>query len=291
MAISTFILTLVGGFVTSRIIKPKLEKQEYIIPADMNFDDFTVKPEEDKALAWAGIGLLVATAIVVVLGMGPLASYVSEEGKKVTPFLNNIILIITFLFFVPGLFYGVKVGMFKKADDVVKAMSKSMSSMGAVIVLTFFSYNFLALLSQSQLGTYITYLGATALQSMGLSDYPILLIIGFIIVTAIINLFVGGMTSKWMLLGPIFVPMLYQVNNHMTPDIVAAAYRVADSSTNIITPLMSYAGLILVFMRKYKPEYSVGDLVSLMFPYSITFLVIWSTALIGFFTFGLSLGF
>ncbi len=291
VAISTFILTLVGGFVTSRIIKPKLEKQEYVIPADMNLDDFTVKPEENKALAWAGLGLLVAIAIVAVLGMGPLASFVTEEGKKVTPFLDNIILIITFLFFVPGLFYGVKVGMFKKADDVVRAMSKSMSSMGAVIVLTFFSYNFLALLSQSQLGTYITYLGATALQNMGLSNYPILLIIGFIIVTAIINLFVGGMTSKWMLLGPIFVPMLYQVNNHMTPDIVAAAYRVADSSTNIITPLMPYAGLILVFMRKYKPEYSVGDLVSLMFPYSIAFLVIWSTALIGFFTFGLPLGF
>ena len=291
IVVSTFVLTIIGGLVTVKIIKPRLEKDTYTIPADMNLEDFTVKPEENKALKWAGLGLLVAGVIVAILGFGPLAPYVAEDGSKVTPMLDNIILIITFLFFVPGLFYGVKVGSFTKLDDVVRAMSKSMSSMGAVLVLSFFSYNFLALLSQSQLGTYLTYLGATGLQKLGLADYPILLIIGFIIVTALINLFVGGLTSKWMLLGPIFVPMLYQVNHNMTPDIVAAAYRVADSSTNIITPLMSYAGLILVFMRKYKEDFSVGNLISLMFPYSISFLVIWSAILIGFFTFGIPLGF
>ena len=233
---------------------------------------------------------------MAVLAFGPLASYeVVDEAKKkkktVTPLMDNIILVITFLFLMPGLFYGFKVGKFNKSQDVVKAMSSAMGSMGSVIVLTFFSYNFLALLSYSQLGTYLTFLGATALKNMGLANYPILLLIGFILTTAIINLFVGGMTSKWMLLGPIFIPMLYSVNSAMTPDMVAAAYRVADSSTNIITPLMSYAGVILVFMRKYKPEYSVGDLISLMFPYSMSFLVIWTAILIGFFTFGIPLGF
>lgn len=89
----------------------------------------------------------------------------------------------------------------------------------------------------------MTYLGATFLSALGLQQFPILLIIGFILTTAVINLFVGGLTSKWMLLGPIFVPMLYQVNPNMTPDLVTAAYRVADSSTNIITPMMSYAAL------------------------------------------------
>ena len=121
--------------------------------------------------------------------------------------------------------------------------------------------------------------------------FPILLIIGFIIITAIINLFVGGLTSKWMLLGPIFVPMLYQVNSNMTPEVVAAAYRVADSSTNIITPLMSYAGIILVYMRKYKPEYTVGDMIRLMMPYSISFLIGWTILLLGFFAFGIPFGF
>lgn len=289
---STFLLTAIGGFVTIKIIKPRLEKQSYIVPEDMNLDDFTVKPIEDKALKFAGLGFLIAVLSVLVLAFGPLKSFIDPEtGSKVTPFMDNIILIITFLFFVPGVFYGIKVGKFNNANDVVKGMSKQMGSMGSVLVLTFFSYNFLALLTKSGLGTYITYLGGNLLKAMNLSEFPILLIIGFILITALINLFVGGLTAKWMLLGPIFLPMLYQVNSNMTPEVVAAAYRVADSSTNIITPLMSYAGIILVFMRKYKPEYTIGDMISLMMPYSISFLIGWTVLLLGFFAFGIPFGF
>ena len=288
---STFLLAIIGAFITIKVIKPKLEKESYIIPEDMNLDDFTVKKEENKALKFAGLGFLIAVLCVLGLYFGPLKTFIAEDGSKVTPFMDNIILIITFLFFMPGVFYGVKVGKFNNANDVVKGMSKQMGSMGSVLVLTFFSYNFLALLTKSGLGTYITYLGGNFLKNMNLSEYPILLIIGFIIITAIINLFVGGLTSKWMLLGPIFLPMLYQVNSNMTPEVVAAAYRVADSSTNIITPLMSYAGIILVFMRKYKPEYTIGDMISLMMPYSISFLVGWTILLLGFFAFGIPFGF
>ncbi|WP_240478191.1 AbgT family transporter [Vibrio neptunius] len=160
-----------------------------------------------------------------------------------------------------------------------------------MLVLTFFCYNFLALLSYSGLGTYVTYLGASTLQAMGLQQYPALMLIGFIITTALINLLVGGLTSKWMLLGPIFVPMLYQVNPNMTPDLVSAAYRIADSSTNIITPMMSYAGVVLAFMRKYKPELSFGDVIGMMVPYSLAFLTVWTGVLLIFFGFSLPLGF
>ena len=289
---STFMLAAIGAFVTIKIIKPRLEKESYIIPEDMNLDDFTVKPVENKALKFAGLGFLIAALCVVGLYFGPLKTFINPEtGAKVTPFMDNIILIITFLFFIPGVFYGVIVGKFKNANDVVKGMSKQMGSMGSVLVLTFFSYNFLALLSKSGLGTYITYLGGNLLKAMNLSEYPILLIIGFILITAVINLFVGGLTSKWMLLGPIFLPMLYQVNSNMTPEVVAAAYRVADSSTNIITPLMSYAGIILVFMRRYKPEYTIGDMIRLMMPYSVSFLIGWTILLLGFFAFGIPFGF
>lgn len=287
---STFILAIVGYFVTAKIVKPRLEKESYIIPEDLQMNDFTVKPEEDKGLKWAGLGLVISLATIAGLYFGPLAPYVNEAGKNVNPIMDNIILFITFTFFVSGLFYGIKVKKFNKAMDVVKAMSHQMSNMGYILVLTFFSYNFLALLSYSNIGTYITYLGATGLQKLGLAEYPILLLIGFIIVTAIINLFVGGLTSKWMLLGPIFIPMLYQVNNQLTPDMVAIAYRIADSSTNTISPLMSYAGIILVFMKKYKPEYTLGDMIKLMLPYSIAFLVVWTIALVVFFTFGIPLG-
>ena len=156
-----------------------------------------------------------------------LAELHSGPSTIVAALVHDVL--ITFLFFLPGVFYGLKVGKFKSANDVVKGMGKQMGTMGSVLVLTFFSYNFLALLSKSGLGTYITYLGGNALKAINLSEYPILLIIGFIVITGLINLFVGGLTSKWMLLGPIFLPMLYQVNSNMTPEVVAAAYRVADS--------------------------------------------------------------
>src|SRR5690606_30523447 len=125
----------------------------------------------------------------------------------------------------------------------------------------------------------------------GLQQFPVLLLIGFIITTAIINLFSGCLTSKWMLLGPIFVPMLYFVNPALTPDLVSAAFRVADSATNIITPMMVYACVILAFMRKYRPGLGFGDMLLIMLPYSMAFMVVWTALLVAFFVFGIPLGF
>ncbi|MFN7294218.1 MAG: AbgT family transporter, partial [Lysobacteraceae bacterium] len=170
-------------------------------------------------------------------------------------------------------------------------MTKQANTTGYILVLTFFSYNFLGLLTYSGLGAYITYLGAQALLGLGLADHPVLLLVGFILTTTLINLFVGGLTSKWLLLGPIFVPMLYQVNPQMTPDLVSAAYRVADSSTNIVTPMMAYAGIILAFMRRYRPDLTIGDMILMMVPYSACFLVSWTALLLAFFLFGIPLGF
>ncbi|WP_455715853.1 AbgT family transporter [Anaerosporobacter sp.] len=291
MVASTFMLVLLGGFITNRFVRPKFEKISYTVPQDFNLNEYGVTKEEKKALRWAGLGFLISFALSVLIAIGPLAPYVDEAGEKVTPYLDNIILLITFVFFTSGLFYGMAIGKFKKASDVVSSMSKQIGGMGYVIVLTFFSYNFLALLTYSNLGTYITYLGANLLEALNLTGSPTNKIIGFIIITAIINLFVGGLTTKWMLLGPIFIPMLYQANSSMTPDVVAAAYRLADSSTNIITPLMSYAGIVLIYMRKYKEDFSVGNLISAMFPYSITFIICWTILLLGFIFFKIPLGF
>ena len=291
MLASTLLLVLLGGFVTNRFVRPRFEHMDYIVPSDIHLDNYSLTDNERKGLKWSFVGLLFSGVIVALLAFGPLAPYVNEAGKEVTPFTDNIILIITFIFFSCGAFYGYGVGKFKKAQDIVTAMSKQLGTMGYTLVLTFFSYNFLALLSYTNFGTYITYLGANVLEALGLAKSPTLLIIGFIIVTAIINLFVGGLTSKWMLLGPIFIPMLYKANPNMTPDVVAAAYRLADSSTNIITPLMSYAGIILVYMKKYKPDFTIGNMIRSMFPYSMSFLIAWTCLLLAFIGFGIPLGF
>jgi len=288
---STFLLAGLGAWVTNRFVAPKLEKMDFEVPADMHLEDFEVTKAEQRGLKAALLGLVVSIGIIVFLALGPLATYTDEAGKTVSPYLNNVILLIAMVFIIVGAAFGFASGKFKNLMDVINAMVGQMNTMGYILVLTFFCYNFLGMLGYSGLGTYVTYLGANFLQALGLQEFPVLLIIGFIFTTALINLFVGGLTSKWMLLGPIFIPMLYAVNPEMTPDLVAAAYRVADSSTNIITPMMSYAGVILAFMRKYKPDLSFGDLILMMVPYSIVFLIVWTALLVCFFTFGIPLGF
>jgi len=288
---STFLLAGLGAWVTAKYVAPRLEKMDYQVPEDMNISDFEITEAESRGLKASLIGLGVAIAIVAFLALGPLATYVDETGREVSPYLNNVILLISLVFIIVGVAFGFASKKFSSMMDVVQAMVGQMNTMGYILVLTFFCYNFLGLLAHSGLGTYVTFLGASFLQALGLQQFPILLIIGFILTTALINLFVGGLTSKWMLLGPIFIPMLYQVNPQMTPDLVAAAYRVADSSTNIITPMMSYAGVILAFMRKYKPDLSFGDMILMMVPYSVAFLIVWTALLVGFFAFGIPLGF
>jgi aminobenzoyl-glutamate transport protein len=288
--VSTFLLSITGFWVTRKFVEPRLEGGEFIVPEDINPGEFDLSDSEKRGLRFAGLGTLVAAAMIAGLSLGPLAGYIDESGKTVLPYMNNIILLISLFFVVVGVFYGVAVGRFKNTWDVIQAMVGQMNTMGYIMVLTFFTYNFLGLLSYSGLGTWITYLGAEFLQALGLQEFPVLLLIGFVLTTAFINIFIGGLTSKWMLLGPIFVPMLYFVNPEMTPDFVAAAFRVADSSTNIITPMMTYAGVILAFMRKYRPEMSFGDMLIIMVPYSMAFLLIWTALLVAFFVLGIPLG-
>lgn len=287
---STLVLTITGFWVTRRFVEPKLDGGEFVVPDDIKPGDFELTEAEKRGIRATLPGFLVAMGLILMLVFGPLASFVDESGAEVSPWMNNIILLISLFFAVTGIFFGVAAGKFKKVWDVVEAMVKQMDTMGYILVLTFFTYNFLGLVSYSGLGTWITFLGAEFLQWLGLQQFPVLLLIGFILTTAVINIFIGGLTSKWMLLGPIFVPMLYFVNPAMTPDFVAAAFRVADSSTNIITPMMSYAGVILAFMRKFRPDMGFGDMLLIMLPYSIAFLVVWTTLLIGFFTLGIPLG-
>jgi len=289
IAVSTFLLVIVGG-----IVNKKITEKKYLNIETANIhenENFEVTKSENRALLISLAGFVLSLAIVIFLALVPLKSYISADGKKVTPFLDNIILLVTFIFFVSGAFYGFSSGKFKSASDLISAMTKQIGSMSYVIVLTFFCYNFLALFSYTNADIFITGIGAAFLQKIGLSGSPILLILALIVVTSVINLFVGGMTAKWMLLGPLFIPMLYNVNQSMTPEVVTAAYRVADSCTNTITPLMTYAGLIILYMRRYKSDFTAGNLISMMFPYSAIFLAFWSLLLIIFVVFKIPLGF
>jgi len=291
IATSTVVLALVGAWVTRRFVEPRFAGQSFERPPELDNESFSVSPEEARGLRGAAWGLLVSAAAVAGLILGPLRAFTGEDGREVIPFLNNIILLISLVFVIEGVAFGWASGRFKSISDVAMAMVKQMNTMGYILVLTFFSYNVLGLLTYSGIGVLITHLGAQSLLGMGLQGQPVLLLIGFVLTTAAINLVIGGLTSKWMLLGPIFIPMLYAVNPAMTPDVVSAAFRVADSSTNIITPMMVYAGVILAFMRKYRSDFAFGDLLITMFPYSVAFLLVWTLLLVGFFALGIPLGF
>lgn len=288
-AASSILLIIVGGLITTRITErkyPSISITNTYTPENME-----LTKKESSALKWALVGFLISIVIIILLAVFPLAPYTDANGNTITPYIDNIILLVTFSLFLSGVFYGFASKKFNSSSDVVSAMAKQMGSMGYVIVLTFFCYNFLSLLSYTNADIFITGAGVSFIQKTGLSHSPILLIIGVILITSIINLFVGGMTAKWMLLGPIFIPMLYSANNSVTPEVVSAAYRLADSCTNTITPLMTYAGVILMYMRRYKKDFTIGNLISMMAPYSAIFLVSWSSLLLLFIGLKIPLGF
>jgi p-aminobenzoyl-glutamate transporter AbgT len=202
------------------------------------------------------------------------------------PLMQSIVPLIFLIFLLPAIVYGYLAGTVDSHRDIIKGMSKSMSTMGYYIVLAFFAALFIAAFGQSNLGALLALKGAGFLKAMALPGQ--VTIVGIILLTALVNLLIGSASAKWALLAPIFVPMLMQLG--LSPELTQAAYRVGDSTTNIITPLMPYFPLVVVFAQRYVKKTGIGTLVSLMLPYSISFLVIWTVFLLVYWALGIPLG-
>lgn len=297
---STFLLVFVGWFVTVKFIIPKVKDREFEVPEELKGSGTTeMSPEENKGLRNAGIALIVLIALIVVGYMSGLLAPYDEEVLRngvetiVTrkPLLDNLIIFMILVFLVPGLAYGKAVGLINSSADYIKLTILGMKDNASIIVIAFFAGNFIAIFNYSGLGHYIATGGASALLSSGLNEQPVLLLLAFILVAAFINIFIGSASAKWALLAPVFIPMLYTANPDMTPELVQAAYRLADSSTNIISPLMSYMAIVVAFAQKYDSKFNVGTMMDLMYPYSFAFLISWSAFFIGWFLLGIPLGF
>ena len=202
------------------------------------------------------------------------------------PLMQAIVPLIFLIFLLPAIVYGYLAGTIESHRDIIKGMSKSMSTMGYYIVLAFFAALFIAAFGQSNIGALLALKGAGFLKAMALPGQ--VTIVGIIIITALVNLLIGSASAKWALLAPIFVPMLMQLGH--SPELTQAAYRIGDSTTNIITPLMPYFPLVVVFAQRYVKKAGIGTLVSLMLPFSLTFLVIWTIMLIVYWALGIPLG-
>ena len=187
------------------------------------------------------------------------------------PLLRSVVSFILIFFVVPGFVYGRVVGSMRNDRDVIDAMAGAMRSMGLYIVLVFFAAQFVAFFAYSGLGQILAVLGADALVAMKL-DNP-LVFLPFILMCCFVNLMLGSASAQWAVTAPIFVPMLMTIG--YSPEVIQAAYRIGDSSTNVITPMMSYFGLILAVATKYKRDLGIGTMIATMLPYSIAFLVGW----------------
>jgi len=203
-----------------------------------------------------------------------------------SPLMQSIVPLIFLLFILPAIVYGYVAGTVKSHRDIIQGMSKTMSTMGYYIVLAFFASLFIAAFGQSNIGALLALKGAGALKALALPGQ--VTIVGIILLTALVNLLIGSASAKWALLAPIFVPMLMQLG--ISPELSQAAYRVGDSTTNIITPLMPYFPLVVVFGQRYVKNTGIGTLVSLMLPYSIVFLITWTLFLLAYWMLGIPLG-
>ncbi|MFC0300644.1 AbgT family transporter [Virgibacillus soli] len=284
--VSVFLLTLIGAWVTEKIVEPRLGeyKGEYREKID------TLKSEEKKGILWAIISMVVATGLMALLVL-PENAPMRGEGSGVdaiiqSPFMSSLVPIITILFFIPGLVYGVITKSIRNDKDVAQQMTDTMASMGMFIVLAFTAGQFIAYFNESNMGLVLGVYGAEFLDSVKLTGIPLILM--FIIITAFINLFIGSASAKWAMMAPVFVPIMMELG--YSPELTQMAYRIADSSTNIITPLMTYFAMIIAFAQKYDKKMGIGTMISVMVPYSLFFLIGWTIMLIVWMLFGIDLG-
>ena len=277
MIASTFLITAVGSFISLKIVEPSLGKYEGT-PADLDGEDShrmdPLSTEERKGLwrsLWATLIFAGAIAALIVPEGAILRN--QETGAVAgSPFLRGIVAIIFVYFMMVGIVYGRTVGTIKNDRDVINAMAHAMSTLGLYIALVFFAAQFVKFFGWTNLGSITAVTGAAFLQDIGMTGPG--LFFAFILVCGFINLMLGSASAQWAVTAPIFVPMLMLLG--YSPEVIQAAYRIGDSSTNIITPMMSYFGLIMAFVARYEPKAGVGTLVAMMLPYSVAFLLLWS---------------
>lgn len=285
MVVSTFFIATAGTWVTEKIVVPRLGRYEGDIQPE------EIKPltsDEIRGLWYAAIASLLF-AVVILSGLIPENGFLRDPKTLdilKSPFLSGI---VTFIFFggvIVGLAYGIGAKTIKSDNDAIKGMNKSMETLGSYIVLVFFAAQFVAFFNWTNLGLIVAVEGANFLKSSGLGPIPLL--IAFIIISAIINLFIGSASAKWAVMAPVFIPMFMLLG--YSPELVQAAYRVGDSVTNIISPMMSYFALIIAFVSKYDSKAGIGTLIATMLPYTIVFFIIWVLLFIVWFILGLPVG-
>lgn len=293
LMVSCVLLTITGTVLVEKVLVPRfpISKAEL---AKFDFGDERRKltPEENKGLKMAGIATAVLLIGVLLLSLpvfGPTAILADEAGSitaSASPFSKGIVFTVTLFLFVPGLFYGIGIGKYKKDKDVWTDISQGFAEMGNYVFMCFFISIFTNFFSVSKIGTIVAIKGAEFLSGIGLTGIP--LILGIIVLTGLINLLIGSASAKWAILAPIFVPMLMLLG--YDPAFIQVVYRIGDSLTNPLSPLYTYLPIVLSFARKYDKNVGIGTIIANMIPFSATFAVVWIAQLIFWMVMNLPLG-
>lgn len=291
MMVSTFLITILGTIVTEKIVAPRFGEYDGFTGEDGEnggIAEYKLTVEERKALKIAGITLAALIILLVAVCLPANSVMRAEDGTLLgnSPLMDGIIPIIAILFFIPSAVYGRMTGKYKGEKDICAAMGGAMASMSSYIALAFVAAQFINYFSYTKLGTIIALKGAEFFRSSGIGPIPMMIL--FVLFAAFINLFMGSASAKWAIVAPVFVPMFMLLG--YTPEFSQIAYRIGDSCTNVITPMMSYFAMIIVFAKKYDRDAGIGTLVSTMLPYSITFLIGWTVLLVVWIVFNLPLG-
>jgi aminobenzoyl-glutamate transport protein len=285
MFASTFLITAAGTWVTEKIVIPRLG--DYT--GDQKAEELQrLSADEKRGVKYAGVAIIVIIGLILY-GLLPADGYLRDPGTGSilkSPFMSGVVVIIFFAAAFAGIAYGIGAKTIKNDSDVMRGMSKSMETLGSYIVLVFFAAQFVAFFNWTNLGLISAIKGAQFLQTIGAEGIP--LMVAFILVAALINLVMGSASAKWAIMAPVFIPMFMLLG--YTPEYTQVAYRIGDSVTNVISPMMSYFALIVAFIQRYDKKAGIGTIVSTMLPYSIVFLLVWIILLIVWVMTGLPIG-
>jgi len=286
--VSTILLTIVGTLVSQFIVEPRLGPWKGEGTAsNENEESMMLSDRERKGLIWAGVAGLITIVLLALLIVPPNSVLRGEDGGIVqSPFMDSLVIIIVVVFFIPGTVYGIVTRTVRNDTDAVDHMSNTLAGMAVFIVLAFTAGQFIAYFDESNMGLLVSVTGADFLESVNLTGIPLLLI--FMLFVGIINIFVGSASAKWAMLAPILVPIMMYLG--FSPELTQAAYRVSDSATNILSPLLPYFALIIAVAQRYDRKIGIGSLISVMLPYSLAFWASWTLMLLAWYLLGLPLG-
>ncbi|PKP09362.1 MAG: aminobenzoyl-glutamate transporter [Bacteroidetes bacterium HGW-Bacteroidetes-4] len=286
MIVSTFLISFLGTWVTEKIVAPRFGKYQ----PDGEEENIALErltKKEKKGLLYSGLTFMLFLGLILWGAIPEDGVMRSEDGSLLhSPLLRGVVTLLFVVAGAMGIVYGTVVGKFKNDADVMKGMAESMKALATYIVLVFFAAQFVAYFKESNLGIVLAVNGAEALKAANLNIYVLMVL--FILFAATINMLMGSASAKWAIMAPVFIPIFMLMG--YSPELSQVVFRIGDSVTNIISPMMSFFALIIAFVQKYDKNAGIGTIISTMIPFSIIFFIGWTILLMAWIYFDIPLG-